>query len=128
MINVKPVHDKFCSCPLDPKCHILRKVNESNKLVATIVEHFMTTPEKRLEVLPPEYIEPIRKLTTRLHRNLVEKFRERQERPKRKVMKKAHPVYCFWCRTVWNHVRICKFCESRIYLCDNHLVLPYCCV
>jgi hypothetical protein len=38
---------------------------------------------------------------------------------------RTRPLYCHWCKQIWNHIRKCKLTNQTIYLCNNHISLDF---
>ena len=120
MLDTSNIHDKYCSCS-NQTCKIRKYIITTNELVDKLIHSIIDVPD---HPLPPHLEMPLRKLVKRLH----DKLQNDCEATPKITFNKAHPNYCFWCRKIWNHVRGCRFCKTKIYLCDDHKVLDVCCM
>jgi hypothetical protein len=116
--SMQTLHDIYCSCN-SSKCSIHKHILRTNAMLQLYLQTLqLDTLESQSSM---EIRRPLQRLFQIFQQKCEEKCRTTQkERKNRLTSKKAHPNYCFFCSHVWNHVRRCHVCESKMYLCNKH--------
>lgn len=116
--STEQLHDSYCLCN-SSKCSIRKYITHTTNMLQLYLQTLqLDTPESQTR---QEIRKPLQKLFLAFREKMEQKCRATQkERCNQHTLSKAHPNYCFYCSTIWNHVRRCCICQKKMYLCDKH--------